>query len=125
MKKKSVGKYRRILNTVSGWLILFSALLMIFYNVIDFGDSLRLLGWFSPVLSIVGTIGLVFLGIYLLRVEKWAIILAGVFGIVALINSWLITSYLGFGGLFGNGVLGFVLGITPYVLIANWIFYRE
>ena len=109
------------LNRVSGWLVLLSGALLIYYNLIDFSDSLEILGWFSPVRAIIGAIGLIFLGIYVLKFEKWAVVLSGIFGISLLISSWV----FGSSGLFSQGLLFFVLSITPYVLIINWIFYRK
>jgi len=110
-----------LLNKIAGWLVIFSGVLLIYYNLLDFSNSLEILGWFSPVRSIIGAIGLIFLGIYILRFEKWAVVLSGVFGISLLISSRI----FGSSGLFSQGLLFFVLSITPYVLIINWVFYRK
>jgi len=120
-KKETI---KNLLNKIAGWLVIFSGVILLFYNFIDLKSTLEILGGFSAFKSLIGAIGLVFLGLYVLKVEKWAVILSGVFGIASLISSRIIFRAFG-SGLFSNGLLGFVLTITPYVLIINWIFYRK
>jgi hypothetical protein len=115
-----------LLNKVSGWLVILSGTLLFIYNLIDIKSTLEILGGFSLFKALLGAVGLVFIGIYVLRFEKWAVILSGVFGITSLIHSRMLFGFIGGGGgLFSGGLLGFVLGITPYLLIVNWIFYRK
>ncbi len=72
----------------------------------DIKSTLEILGGFSAFKSLIGAIGLIFLGLYVLKVEKWAVILSGIFGIASLINSKIIL------GTFGTGLFSGKTGIS-------------
>lgn len=109
MKKK----YKDLLNKVSGYIVILAGILMIF-NLFKSGlGSLKFLNIFFG-------IALIFLGTYVLKYEKWAVILSGVYGIALLINMYSLTKLVGWNALI------LILHIPMFILIINWsVFFHE
>jgi len=101
MKKK----HKELLNKISGWIVIYLGISFI-YNLIS-----GLSEGFTPLLL---GVGLILLGAYVLRAERWAIILSGVYAVALTINLWAISK------LIGSGWIILLSNIPSYVLIINW-----
>lgn len=112
MKKKTKELLLDKLNRTSGWILIISGVFLLYINITGFTSELIS----SNIRNIVSGIALIFLGIYVFRFEGWAIILAGIFGIVLLANS------IWFSGLFSGGFIGILFELAYFILILNWIF---
>ena len=117
--EKKQNSLLNMLNIISGWIVIISGVLLLFDNILGFGIALEEVGWFIVFTAIIGGISLIFLGIYILRFEKWAVTLSGILGIVSLINTRLVVGFV------GGRFIGFLLGIPTYILIINWIFFKS
>ena len=111
MNKSFSAKAKKWLNPISGYIVLFFGASLIF-NFISYINSEGNL-WAS-ISGLIFGVGLIFLGIYVLRSEKWAIILSGIYAITLLINTFLIAK------LYGGALLLLVVNIPIYVIILNW-----
>lgn len=116
MKKKTKKNLLNKLNKISGYILIALGVVFLYYSLSTFGEEVSL---FFPIVNSLSSVALGFLGIYVLRVEKWAIILAGVCGVVLLIsNSWI-------GGLFSGGFRGIIFDVAYILLVVNWIFFKS
>ena len=112
MKKEN--KYSKILRKISAYILMLIGLIT-FLNPLEGFDSTTPL--FPIILTILGGIALIFLGIYILRNEHWAFIIAGVYGIVAFVNGRFIAKLFGLGGW-----MTVLFNIAYLILIINWFF---
>jgi len=110
MTKKIKNTKRDLLNKISGYVVIVLGVVFLYYSLSTFGKEISL---FFPIVNSLSSVALIFLGVYVLRVEKWAIILAGVYGVASLINGWWML------GLF-SGFRGVLFDISHIVLIINW-----
>lgn len=101
MKKK----HKNLLNKISGWIVIYFGISLM-YNMLS--------GLSESFLTLIFGIGLIFLGVYVLRDERWAIILSGVYAIALTINMWIISKII------GGGWIIFLSNIPAYILIINW-----
>ena len=111
MNKKTKKNLLKNLNEVSGGIVIISGVLLLFFNLIDFTSEFAL----SHIRVMISGIALIFLGIYVLRIEKWAIRLSGIVGVVLLINGSLSL------GLFSSFRTA-IFDIAYIILILNWDF---
>jgi len=112
MKKQKIDLDKKnLLNKITGGILLALGFVFLISSLSTFGSEVSL---FYPVINMLSSIALIFLGIYVFRVEKWAIILAGVYGIVLLISGWC------FFGLFIGGFRSVLFDLAYLVLAINW-----
>lgn len=114
VKKSMKEKYRNLLNTISGYIVIFLGASLLFNFISSFSSELG-----SSFTTLLFGVGLIFLGIYVLRCEKWAVILSGVYAIALLINMWFITK------LIGGGLIILITNIPSYILIINWWVFKQ
>jgi len=113
-KKSNKEKYRSLLNTISGYMVLYLGASLLFNFISSFSSEAG-----SKFITLLFGIGLIFLGIYVLKFEKWAVTLSGVYAIVLLINMWFITK------LIGGGLMILITNIPSYILIVNWWVFKQ
>ncbi len=116
MKKKIKKNLLNKLNKISGYILIALGIVFLITSLSTFGEEVSL---FFPVVNSLSSVALGFLGIYVLRTEKWAIVLAGVCGGALLINSWW------FWGLFSGGFRGIIFDVAYIFLLVNWIFFKS
>jgi hypothetical protein len=114
MGKKQENK-KTTLNKISAYSLFVLGLIILYFALSSFGEAIDLgMSLFFPIINILFSIALFFLGIYVLRIEKWAIILAGVYGLVGIITGlWVY-------GLFSGTFLGILMDLINVLLIINW-----
>lgn len=107
-------KYRNLLNSISGYIVIFlgASLLYNFFSSLTSELS-------SSFITVIFGIGLIFLGIYVLRFEKWAIVLSGIYGIALLINMWFIARFI------GGGLMILITNIPTFILVINWWLFKS
>ena len=110
------GAWKDVLNIISGWVVIALGSLLTILTLINFNTEL---GLFYPLINLFSSIALIFLGLYVLRFEKWAVVLAGVYGIVMVLNNMWIY------GLFSGNLFGVTLDLAYFLLIINWVFYKN
>ena len=115
INKSTKEKYRNLLNTISGYIVIFLGASLLFNFISSFSSEVG-----SNFTTLLFGVGLIFLGIYVLRFEKWAVVLSGLYAIALLINMWLITK------LVGGGLMILITNILNYILIVNcWVFKQK
>lgn len=111
MNKKTKRNLLNKLNRISGWILIALGSVFFLVSLPTFNSEISL---FYPLINILSSVALIFLGIYVFRFEEWAIVLAGVYGLVSfVINSWT-------WGLFSGGFRGIMFEIAYLILILNW-----
>jgi len=110
------GAWEDALNKISGWVVIALGSLLTILTLTNFNTEGSL---FYPLINLFSYIALIFLGLYVLRFEKWAVILAGVYGIVMVLNNiWIY-------GLFSGNLFGITLDLVYFLLIFNLVFYKN
>ncbi len=111
MRKKTKKNLLNKLNKTSGWILVALGFVFLVSSLSTFGSEISL---FYPIINTLSSVALGFLGIYVLRIEKWAIILSGIYGLALLIiNSWI-------WGLFSGGFRGIIFDVAYIILVINW-----
>jgi len=114
VKKSTKEKYKNLLNTISGYIVIFLGASLLFNFISSFSFEIG-----SIFTTLLFGVGLIFLGIYVLRFEKWAVTLSGLYAIALLINMWFITK------LIGGGLMILMTNILSYILIINWGVFKQ
>lgn len=114
VKKSTKEKYRNWLNTISGYIVIFFGASLLFNFISSFSSEIG-----PSFTTLLFGVGLIFLGIYVLRFEKWAVVLSGLYAIALLINMGLITK------LMGGGMIISITNIPTAILIINWLVFKE
>ena len=107
---------KNIINKISGWLIILTGISLLYFLFFQ-GDPEYSRGILINFIFLVSGIAFIFLGTYMFKLEKWAIILAGVYGIFDIVNNWYLVGLSLFN--FTN-IFYFVLSFTPFFVIINW-----
>ena len=114
VRKSTRDKYRKLLNTLSGYIVIISGVLLLYNFISGFSSELG-----SSLAALFFGTALIFLGIYILRFEKWAVVLSGLYALASLINVFFITK------LIGGGLMSFLTCIPPCILIINWLIFKQ
>ena len=119
MAKKNSSKKenaKNILNKISGWLIILTGISLLYFLFFQ-GDPEYSRGLLVNFIFLASGIALIVLGTYMFKFERWAIVLAGVYGIFSIVNNW----YLMGLSLFNfTNIFYLVLSFTPFFVIINW-----
>jgi len=116
MSKRFSDKIRKWLNEVSGYIVMIFGGSLIFNFIFNINSEMNLLTSFS---GLIFGVGLILLGIYVLRSEKWARILSAIYAITLLISTYLVSK------LYGGALLLLLVNIPCYVIIMNWWLFDD
>ena len=114
---KEVSNFKILVNKVSGWAMMVVGAILTYYSVTTL-PLINEIGAFFPIFNTLTSIALIFLGIYILKVERWAVILAGAYGMVALITRWW---SLGF----PSSVQAILMTLADVLFVINWIIFKN
>lgn len=123
VKKNSLKKenIKSLLNKTAGWLIILTGISLLYFLFFQ-GDSEYPREFLVNFLFLASGVAFIILGIYIFKLEEWAIVLAGVYGIFDIINNW----YLMGIDLFNfTNVFYLVLSFTPFIVILNWYMHNK